>query len=65
MVAIPARSARVVIDLVESEKGNWGWGLVEGTGDEEVTAETMVLGVLRERLKIGLWGSERRREGLG
>lgn len=39
-------------------------GLVETTGDEEVTAETMVIGLLKERLKEGLRGRERRREGL-
>ena len=56
MVTIPARIARVVIDLVESEKGNGGDGAVESVGYEDVTAETMVLGFLWERLKVGLWG---------
>lgn len=59
-VTIPARIARVVIDLVESEKGN----PVESVGYGDATAETMDLRVLWERLKVGLWGRERRRGGL-
>lgn len=49
-----------MIDLVESEKGNRGEGSVESV----TAAETMVLGFLWERLKVGLWGTERRRGGL-
>lgn len=60
LVTIPARIARVVIDLVESEKGNRGEGSVEGVTAEE----TMDLGFLWERLKVGLWGTEKRRGGL-
>ena len=64
MVTIPARIARVVIDLVESEKGNPGEGSIENVGYGDVTAETMDLGVLWKRLKVGLWGRERLRGGL-
>lgn len=56
LVTIPARTARVVIDLVDSEKGNGGEGLAEeSVGDAEAeAAAAMVLGFLRERLKEGL-----------